>query len=237
MTNPTQPPTKRRGCLFYGGIVAAVLFILVLIVAYAGYRYVRNMVDQYTDTKPIDMPAVQMSDAQTKALQERLKNFDKSLEAGKQTEPLILTADEINALMAAINKTNPVPVHLFVSFNDNRVQAQLSIPTDVFGLKMLRGRYFNGSGDFRVSLHDGGLIVNAESLSVKGKPLPDQFMQSIRGQNFADSWTNDEGFQEALGKLQEIKIENGKLFVFPQTNAVDTTHTNAVEAPKPETGK
>ena len=205
-----------RGCLFWGGIIAGVFFLFALLAAYTGFRYFKHLIVYYTDTKPIETPAVTLSGTQITNLQQRLQTFDKALETDKPVEPLILTADEINALIIDSNKTNPSPVRLYFTFNDNRVQAKLSVPTDGFGLKMLRGRYFNGSGDFAVSLHGGRLMLNVKSLSVKGRPLPERFMQSIRSQNFADSWTNDVEFNKAIAKLQEVKIESGKLIVIPK---------------------
>jgi hypothetical protein len=205
-----------RGCLFWGGIIAGVLFLLALLAAYTGFRYAKHLIVYYTDTKPIETPAVNLSGTEITNLQKRIQGFDKAIEADKPVQPLILTADEINAIIIDSNKTNPSPVRLFFSFNDDRVQAKLSVPTDGFGLKMLKGRYFNGSGDFAVSVHNGRLMLNVKSLSVKGRPLPEKFMQSLRLQNFADSWTNDVELNKAIAKLQEVKIENGKLIVIPK---------------------
>jgi len=220
---PAEKP-RRRGCLFWGGIVAAILFLFALLAGYAGYRYIRYLVYEYTDTKPLEMPAVQLSDSEITNLQQRVDSFDKAIKEGKAVEPLVLTADEINALIASNNKTNSQsPVRLYFSFNENRVQAQLSLPTDGLGLRMLKGRYFNGSGDFAVSLHDGRLMLNVKSLAVKGKPLPEQFMQPLRGQNFADGWTNNPDFDQTVAKLQEVKIEDGKLIVIPKAQSSEPT--------------
>ena len=205
-----------HGCLFWGGIVAAVLFLCLLLTAYIGFRYVKGMVTRYTDTKPIEAPAVHLSGAEITNLQQRIHGFDAAMKSNNAVAPLILTADEINALIANEAKSNASPARLYFSFNSNQVQAQLSVPTDGFGLRMLRGRYFNGSGEFAVSLHDGRLLVNVKSLSVKGRPLPENFMQPLRVQNFADGWTNDVNFNAAIAKLEEIKIENGKLIVTPK---------------------
>src|SRR5262249_42180780 len=161
-------------------------------------------------------PTMQLSDAEINTLTNRLDTFSKAMKENKSPEPLILTSDEINALIARQNtNSSPLSPHLYFSFNDDRVQAQLSLPLDALGWRILRGRYFNGSGDFVVSLHDGKLLLTVKSLSVKGQPLPEQYMASLRGQNFADAWTNDPGFTDALARLEEIKVENGKLVVVP----------------------
>lgn len=230
MTNPQKP--AGRGCLFWGGIIAGILLVLALLAGFATYHYIRHVVYEYTDTKPLEMPVVHLSDTEVTNLQQRADNFDKSLQKDRPVEPLVLTADEINAIIENANKTNPTPVRLYLSFNEDRVQAKLSVPTDSFGVRMLKGRYFNGTGDFAVSLHNGRLMLNVKSLSVKGRPLPEQFMQSMRQQNFADAWTNNVEFNKSLAKLREIKIERGKLFVIPKVAG-----TNSSSPPKPDSGK
>jgi hypothetical protein len=205
-----------RGCLFWGGIIAAVLFLMVLLTVYAGYRFAKNMIAEWTDTKPLPAPALHLSGTEITNLQQRLHRFDVAMKSNKPVEPLSLSADEINSLIANEVKSNPSPARLYFSFNSNQVQAQLSLPTDGIGVKMLRGRYFNGSGEFAVSLQDGRLNVNVKSLSVKGRPLPENFMVQIRTQNFADGWTNDPNFNQAMAKLEEIKIEDGRLIVIPK---------------------
>jgi hypothetical protein len=182
---------------------------------------------------PAQTKVAQLSGAEMTNLQERVRSFDKAIEINQPVDPLVLTADEINALIANTTKTNPSPPRLYFSFKDDRVQAQLSLPTDGVGVKMLQGRYFNGSGDFAVSLHDGRLMLNVKSLWVKGQPLPEQFMQSIRSENFADAWTNDSEFDQALKKLQEIKIEKGKLIVIPKPREAEPVP----KLEKPESGK
>ena len=224
-----QPKKSGRGCLFWGGIIAAVFLLFILLTVYAGYRYVKNMVAEYTDTKPIEAPALHLSGVEITNLQQRIHRFDQAIKDNQAVEPLSLSADEINALIANETKSNRSPARLYFSFNSNQVQAQLSLPTDGIGLRMFRGRYFNGSGDFAVGLQDGRLNVNVKSLSVKGRPLPEKFMVGIRQQNFADGWTNDVNFNEAVAKLEEIKIEGGRLIVIPKPHeAQPEPKTNAV---------
>ena len=221
-----------RGCLFWGGIIASIFFLLLLLTIYGVFRYVKGVVAQYTDTKPLAAPALHLSGAEITNLQQRVRTFDEAIKKNKPVEPLSLSADEINELIANETKSNPSPVRLYFSFNSNQVQAQLSVPTDGFGLRVLKGRYFNGSGNFAVSLHDGRLILNVTSLSVKGRPLPEKFMVSMREQNFADSWTNDVEFDSALAKLQEIKIESGRLIVIPKPQeAQPAPKTNSTAEP------
>jgi len=213
----TEPQKKSgHGCLFYGGIVAAVILLVILLAAYAAFQFTRGLINQYTDTKPIAVPTVQYSDDQIKSLRDRIDGFKKAMQDGKRTEPLALTAEEINALIAKNPDAAALQVRLYVTFDEDRIQAQLSVPIEKLGVNMLRGRYFNGSGEFLLSLHDGSPQVKVKSLTVKGRPLPENFMRPIQAENFAAGWTNNPDFKAALGKLQEVKIEGGKLVVVPK---------------------
>jgi len=206
-----------RGCLFWGGIIAAVLFLLLLLTVYGAYRYAKHLIAAWTDTKPLPAPALQMSHSEVTNLQARVHAWDDGLKHNQPVGPLTLTADEVNALIAAEARTSGPPPRLFFSFNSNQVQAQISVPLNGMFGHWLDGRYLNGSGNFAVSLRDGNLALHVKSLAVKGKPLPENFMQPLRAQNFAEGWTNDPDLSAAIGKFQEIKIEEGKLIVIPKT--------------------
>jgi len=207
-----------RGCLFWGGIVAAVLFLFLLFAVYGTYRYSKRLIVKWTDTKPWPAPALQFSHSEITNLQQRVHLWDEGLKHNEAVGPLTLTAGEANALVAAESKTSGPPARLFFSFNSNHVQAQMSVPLDGMFGHWLDGRYLNGSGNFAVSLHDGNLALHVKSLAVKGKPLPEKFMRSLRAKNFAEGWTNDPDLSGAIEKFQEIKIEDGKLIVIPKTH-------------------
>src|SRR6516162_866840 len=139
----TTPKSSGKGCLFWVGIILGAIFLCLVLAGVGGYAYVKHLVNEYTDSKPTEMPVVTLSDADAKALQQRLDNFDNALTNNTPVEPLVLTADEINSLIAK-NNNAPDKFRLHFSFNENRVQAQLSLALEIFGIRMLNGRYLNG---------------------------------------------------------------------------------------------
>src|SRR5215831_12513864 len=95
-----QPAKKPRGCFFYGCISGLVLLLVMVVALLLGVYYVKKMFNQFTDTKPVSLPVVQMSPEQIKQLHERIDSFDKALKEHKPTAPLELSGDDINALIA-----------------------------------------------------------------------------------------------------------------------------------------
>jgi hypothetical protein len=237
LTPPVSPYPQKpsgRGCLFWAAIVAAVMLLMVIIGGYVGYRFAsklaRTLVNEYTETNAVALPTVRLSDEEISRLTNRIDRFEKAVQENKAIEPLVLTEEELNGLITRGMNTNS-PGGFYVTLDEDRIKAQLSIPAENFGFRMLKGRYLNGSGEFLVSMRDGVLRVNVKDLSVKGKPLPEEFMRSIRQENFAAGWTNDPNFNEAAKKLQEVKVEHGKIRVVPKP--LEAKPAAMPEAPEP----
>jgi hypothetical protein len=212
-----QPPVKRQhGCLFYGCIAGAVCLVAILVAFLLGLHMVKKALNQFTDTKPMPLPVVQMSQAQIDEVQKRFDAFTDAVGAGRSTPSLELTSDEINALIANRPGLSAAKGKLYLTVQDGRLQAQISLPMDQVGLPMLKGRYLNGTSTFAVSLQNGILFVTPVEILVKGKPLPGVYMDKMRQQNFATGINNDSQASVALNRLQSIEVTDGKLILVPK---------------------
>ncbi len=214
MTDPitTTPAPKRRGCLFYGCLTAIVLLLLAGLMAFLAVRFVRNKLDAYTDTQPMKLPKVEMTDTEFQNLQERVKSFGVTLDQGKAGEPLMLNEREINALIARSENAKAFADKVYVSVNGNEVKGQVSIPLSGLGW-LGNGRYLNGEAVFKVSLENGVLIVTAQSVKVKGSPLPESFMSQLRQENLAKDAYKDPKHAEAIRKFDSIQVEDNRVVV------------------------
>ena len=211
-----QPPKPRRGCFFYGCLTGLVLLLIMVVGLLIGVHYVKKMVNQFTDTQPLALPGVQLSQPEIEKLRERLDVFDKALKEHRLTEPLILTSDEVNAWIASTPSLKALKSKVYVSLEGDQLRGKVSIPMGEIGLGIFRGRYLNGAGTFNMSFQNGLLRVMPREITVKGNPLPGVYMQTIRQQDLAQSMNNDPQAASQLDRFQEISIKDSKLIIVPK---------------------
>jgi hypothetical protein len=214
---PEPPPPalpRQRGCFFYGCIIASIMAVLCLILcavaAFFVYRFFGQVVDQYTSTAPRELPTVEMPEEERQALKDRVEAFRKAIDAGTPIEPLVLTSDDLNVLIA----DNPdLKGKIYVKIVGNEVKGEVSIPLERLGLSMVKGRYLNGEADLKASLSDGVLIVTLDSIEVNGKKPPENIMQGIRQENLAKDAYKDEKNAALIRKLDSLEIKDGKIIL------------------------
>lgn len=206
----------KRGPNPFKGKTLLVLLAVVAVSAILGVLYAKSVVNRLTDAQPATLPTVQLPEIQMFQLHDRVDTFRDDVKDGDPTPPLALSADELNALIETDRDFAAVKNHLFVTINSNVLGAQISFPAEQLGLARLRGRYVNATGTFDVGLTNNELNVMAESLLVKGKPLPTQFMRQILGRNLAEKLNQDTRMAAGLRKLKSIEVKDGKLVVTPR---------------------
>lgn len=212
------PPRQDRGfpwLLFGCGCLAAVV-VLVGILGYSGYRMVVGLVEQYTDTTPMELPASTFSDADYSALQTRVKTFREALNKNEPTAPLVLNADEINALIDRDPEWSNAKGRVHVEINDDKIGGKISLPLDELNFP---GRYFNGAATFTAFVRDERLYVHIETLEVNGKPVPESFMASMRSENAAKNFNQDPQFKDIREKIGNIVIANDTLTIEAKAGA------------------
>jgi hypothetical protein len=216
-------PPRQRGCFFYGCIISSVLALLVMIalglVLYVAYRGLSRLVDQYTATVPVELPRVDASEARRQSLRSSVDEFRKALEEGKATEALVLSADDINAL---IDQDENWKGKLYVAIERGKIKGKVSVPLEdlstgleQIGISMLRGRFLNGEVGFNVSFDNGVLVVAFDKIEVNGKPLPEELMSELRKENLAKDAYDDPKSVAVLRRLEAVEITDDKLIIKP----------------------
>jgi hypothetical protein len=212
------PEGKKRtkGCLFAGCITISVLALAVILATFFGYRYFKQMLTDFTEDKPAPLPTVQISAADLQQLQRRVADFKQAVHDGRATAPLVLNSDEINALIANDPQLSPIKGVAYIGIEGDHLKGQISLPMDKLGLPTFRGRYLNGSAEANVELRNGLLWVTPLSFVVKGKAVPDIYLQQMRAQNLAQDANLNPGVSNALASLQSVQITNGTLVIAPK---------------------
>ena len=214
-------PAKRRGCFFYGCITVLIVMVLVGIAFFFAVRYGLNkiaaIVEQYTETTPMALPTVQVSASDYQQLDKRVTAFADAVNARKATPPLVLTGDEINALIANNPAWKGLKGKVYVTIEGDQIKGKVSIPMDDLAqvplLSRLKGRYLNGSAAFKVSLANGVLVVALQSLEAKGQSPSPQVMAQLKSVNFAQNSSQDPKTQEMIGRFESIQVKDGKIAI------------------------
>jgi hypothetical protein len=211
-----EPPKRRRGCLFYGCITGIICLVAILLALLLGLHQFKKVLSQYTDTRPMPLPAAQMDPAQASQVQRRVESFQEALRGGHAASALVLTADDIDALIATSPDFQAMKGKVYVTINESQVKAQVSVPMDQIGLPLFKGHYLNGTGTFAVSLQNGTLLVALQEMTVKGKPLPAIYLDKLRNQNLAAGFNSNPNASAVLNRLEDIRISDGKLTLVPK---------------------
>lgn len=211
-----QTPKPRRGCFFCGCITGVVLLVMVLGALWIGLHYVKKMVNSFTDTKPVELPMVQMSQPEIDKLKQSFETFQQEVRDGRPTKPLTLTADDINALISSGAEWRTLKGKFYIRLDGDQLKGEVSMPLQEVGLTMFKGRYLNGSATFDLALRNGALVVTPQNILVKETPLPEVYMQEIRKQNLAVGLTNEPAAVSVMKGLQDIRVKEGKLVIVPK---------------------
>lgn len=223
MSNPVPPcsqppaPGKKHGCLFYGCLTLVILAILGIVIATAGFfaarKFTRNMVAQYTQTNAVELPKVASTPQEQEAVAERCSDFMDSLKAGKAVQPLVLSARDLNLLVAK----SELQKLIYLTIEDSQIKGQVSVPLEKLGLlEMMKGRYLNGTAQFRVGMENSALSVRLVSMEAGGKPVPAAFLTGLAGKNLAEELLKNPDIGPTLRNLENVEVKDGKLILTPR---------------------
>jgi len=216
--SPVAEKSFPWGCLL-GGCLSVFLLIVIGISAslYAGYRLYKSQLDAYTSAKPVEIQSVEYTDQEVAAVKQRIEDFKTALEKGAAPEQLILTADEINAI---ISSDENLKGRLFVKIEEGEIKGEASFPVPEV-VPLGKGRYFNGSMSLKASLENGVLIVTVDNAEVNGKPVPEEFMNGMRNQNLAKDAYKDPKAAEFLKKFKSLTIDDDRIILTPAEKKPD----------------
>jgi hypothetical protein len=180
-----------------------------------GYYYLQGQVATYTTSAPRELPVVAYTEAESRALSQRLEFFGEELQADRQADSFVLTAADINAILG---EQPGLRGKIFIRVDQGRLAADVSIPLEDLPVALGSGRYFNGTFSVKVSLENGELIVHLDQAEVNGKKLPELILAPLRRENLAKDLYQDPKLAALIRKFDRVIIEDDKIVLVPSEN-------------------
>lgn len=177
----------------------------------SAYWWVQSQVNRYTADAPANLPVVELSEAERAEIKARVDEFKQKIDAGETPEDLVLTTKEINAMISA---DDDLKGKVYIEIQDGEITGDVSIPTDA--IPGGKGRYFNASATFDVSLENGVLIVTLTDAEVKGEKIPQEILEAMGKENLAKDIYKDPEVAEALRRIETVSIEEDKIVLKPR---------------------
>jgi hypothetical protein len=212
-----EQPKKQRGCWFYGCLSLAIIALIGLVGTWMLARFAVKkasaMVQQYTSKTSAPIEKVTISQSDLKSLQGRVNSFNQTLNGEKGSRELVLSADEINALIQNDPEYKAVKGKLFVMLDGDQIRGKVSMPLDDFGPFKLKGDYLNGTATLTAALENGVLDVRLKDIQVGDNPLPAPILAELRKMNFAQDFQKDPDVKKSMDKLESIQVKDSKLIL------------------------
>jgi hypothetical protein len=214
-----RPRKKSSGCLKALGIGCLTMFVLAVAVGVAGFFAVRHyagvLVNRYTATQPVEFPPSALSPQDATQLWARVQGFAGELKAGRTAQPIVLTADEINAMLHGHAEPGSPLRSLRIALEGDKVKAQVSLPLGDLHARF-KGRYLNGAATLVVNLHAGRLAVYLDALEANGQRLPEQIMAPLRQENLAKDLNQDSDVAPVLARIESIEVKDERVILTPK---------------------
>ena len=218
LNQPVAPPKKKRrwrGCLW----ALLICFCLMIVLAVTGVLVVRSLlkkaVRDYTTTQPVEIPIAQVTPEEGKAIADRAQKWFADLKAGAPVDPLTLTTDDLNRLIA-LSGTNQLAGKLTVDLSDGKLRGRICLPLDKVGQPDLVGRYLNADVTLKASIAGGELRVFADDIRANDKSIPGFILRKVKERNLADEFMNQQDVFATIQLLESVTITNGALIVMPK---------------------
>lgn len=199
------PPQKRMGC-FAKGCIILLCFFALLCVAFIGgtYMAIRYLKTEYLPRTRTELPAATPTEQDQQAALAKWDAFDTRARAHQSTR-LELTADELNALVAAEPMLRG---KAHVSLDGDIARLKVSIP--LTNMRWLDGHYMNGECTIQSGMTGDPSELRITNIVMNERAVPDEVLQMQYGpwsiRRFFNDWSAEEN-------LKTLEIHDGKVIL------------------------
>jgi len=225
-----QPDAPKSGSgrkWFFGcGCGCLGLLLILAIVGYFLSGWVKtqatDLIGGYTATEPVKIEMLQLSPAEIEQSVGKFSAFQAGLATGATPVPLVLSGQDINALIQHHPSFKALADRASVTVEESTLRSQVSLNLDdieipvPFLAEAVKGRYFNGVATFSLGMAAGRPALYIEGLEVNGAEIPSQFMTEFSKQNLFEDAGKDPEIAAMVERIEDIRIENGELTIVPK---------------------
>jgi len=251
--------TKKSRLLLWLGILGGGLLI-ALVGLFFGIQYaISKAVGTYTDPMPREMPVVEVTGKDLKVLKNRWTNFKEALKVGASSEKLELTSHElnvmllsdeeinrfkgkvvlsiahqniVNALLAEDEAMQQLQGNFYVTVQDGKILADISMPLKSLGLNNYGDRYINASGELMVTFTGQRLRVTMNPEEINGENLPDLVLKRVRELDLYEMFVKPHPVYGKLGariKAVEVLEDTVELELTPGSGPLPSLARDAAD--------
>ena len=207
------------------GLGCLALIVIAAVGSYFVYGFVKSkateVVAGFTTTEAVKVEMPELSQAQIDAAQAKYDAFTAGM-GGGELVPLVLTGDDINALIIKHPSFSALRDRASVTIEDDKLRSQVSVNLDELEIPVkfiadaVKGKYFNGEATFALGMAVGRPVLYIEGLEVNGAVIPEEFMKELRKENLLEKAVKDPDSAAFFERIEDLKIENGELIVVPK---------------------
>ena len=248
------PPPKKSccggNCCLLGCVGLVVLSVASVVGVIwgipAGARWFR---DTYTGSEPTALPRVAVTQAQVAELQTRFQAFEAAVNTPGAPAVLVLTADDINRMIAEEKRKKPSPEQVFVEIKDGRITARVTVPFDTAATSSedreildklgLKGRHLNAGVTFTLSVANGRLAVELQEVIANGNRLPGVFVSLLRKalkEGIEKGLTQNPDAQKSLKQLESVEVKDDRVLIKAKGGQPGGGDFPSKAAPRPKVG-
>jgi len=222
MSISTPPPPQKKksgcGCFGCGCLIVVILVILFLALMGAGGYFGYQKAIALTSTAPSDVPTFNATDDLYNSAGQKVASLQDSVR-NHQPASIHLSADEVNTLILRDPTVTQQQDHIFVSFGDDQVHLQGSIPMNgLFKGGFLKDRYFNIDTTFSLSFNSDTKLINVElhKVQVGDQATPSNLLPVVQAELTAAlsaQMQKTPSSRDFLQQAKSIQIKNNELVI------------------------
>jgi len=227
-TQPAVPAKSGNGSKVglgcgIGCLIALILGVVACVLVFGFVKgAIEDGVEKFTIDQPVAIVEPQFAPDQVQDASDRYEAFYAAMKAGQTPEHLVLSAQDINALLFNHSDFKAIAGMAKVDIEDNLLKSTVSVNLDDLEIPVkfiadaVAGRYFNGEVTFSIAMASGRPTAFVEELEVNGLNPPEQVMEGFRQENLLKEAQSDPNLKKFFDQISDLKIENNKLVIVPK---------------------